>query len=84
MATDSWHLKRFAELERGLAFVGPQGAPLRRSDFRPIWNAAWIEAGAPDIHYHDLRHVGGTLAAATGAILRELMARLGLRAREPR
>jgi integrase len=26
---------------------------------------------------HDLRHVGGTLAATTGASLKELMARLG-------
>jgi integrase len=29
------------------------------------------------LHFHDLRHVGGTLAATTGASLRELMARLG-------
>lgn len=31
----------------------------------------------PGLHFHDLRHVGGTLAAATGATLKELMARLG-------
>lgn len=31
----------------------------------------------PGLHFHDLRHTGGTLAAATGATLRELMARLG-------
>jgi hypothetical protein len=31
----------------------------------------------PGLHFHDLRHVGGTLAAATGASLRELMTRLG-------
>jgi hypothetical protein len=31
----------------------------------------------PGLHFHDLRHVGGTLAAATGASLKELMARLG-------
>jgi integrase len=61
----------------GLVFVGPKGAPLRRSNFRPIWNAARIRAGAPKMHFHDLRHVGGTLAAATGASLKELMARLG-------
>jgi integrase len=73
-----WHLERFAEAgERGLVFVGPKGAPLRRSNFRPIWNAARIRAGAPELHFHDLRHVGGTLAAATGASLKELMARLG-------
>lgn len=29
------------------------------------------------MHFHDLRHTGGTLAAATGASLKELMARLG-------
>jgi integrase len=29
------------------------------------------------LHFHDLRRVGGTLAATTGASLRELMARLG-------
>ena len=31
----------------------------------------------PNLHFHDLRHLGGTLAAATGASLKELMARLG-------
>ena len=31
----------------------------------------------PGLHFHDLRHVGGMLAAATGASLRELMTRLG-------
>lgn len=73
-----WHLERFAEQgEGGLVFVGPKGASLRRSNFRPIWNAACAQAGVPGRHFHDLRHVGGTLAAATGASLKELMARLG-------
>lgn len=45
--------------------------------FRPIWNVACARAGMPGLHFHDLRHVGGTLAAATGASLKELMARLG-------
>jgi hypothetical protein len=72
------HLEQFAAAgERGLVFVGPQGAPLRRSNFRPIWNAACNQAGVPGLHFHDLRHVGGTMAAATGASLKELMARLG-------
>ena len=73
-----WHLDRFAAPgERGLVFVGPKGAALRRSNFRPIWNASTRKAGIPGPHFHDLRHVGGTLAAATGASLKELMARLG-------
>jgi integrase len=29
------------------------------------------------LHFHDLRHTGATLAAALGATVRELMARLG-------
>ena len=73
-----WHLERFAQPgARGLVFAGPTGATLRRSNFRPIWNAACDRAGIPGLHFHHLRHVGGTLAAATGASLKELMARLG-------
>lgn len=73
-----WHLERFAAAgERGLVFVGPKGGPLRRSNFRPLWNAACEQAGVPGLHFDDLRHVGGTLAATTGASLKELMARLG-------
>jgi integrase len=33
-------------------------------------------AGRPDLRFHDLRHTGAVLAAATGATLAELMARL--------
>jgi hypothetical protein len=29
------------------------------------------------LHFHDLRHTGNTLAAASGAKLRDLMARMG-------
>jgi hypothetical protein len=29
------------------------------------------------LQFHDLRHAGGTLSPATGATLKELMARLG-------
>lgn len=73
-----WHLERFSEPgDRGLVFVGPKGAPLRRSNFRRVWTAACAKAGASDLHFHDLRHVGGTLAATTGASLKELMTRLG-------
>jgi integrase len=73
-----WHLERFAEPgEQGLLFVGPQGGRLRRGNFRKIRVKACTKAGAPGTHFHDLRHTGGTLAAATGASLRELMARLG-------
>jgi integrase len=73
-----WHLERFAEDgARGMVFVGPKGGRLRRSNFRKIWNKARLSVGLPGLHFHDLRHTGGTLSAATGASLKELMARLG-------
>lgn len=34
-------------------------------------------AGMDGFRFHDLRHTGNTLAAATGASTRELMARMG-------
>lgn len=72
------HIERYAEPgAHGLVFIGPKGALLRRTNFRPIWVKARTAADAPGFHFHDLRHTGGTLAAATGATLKELMARLG-------
>ncbi|MFA1544366.1 tyrosine-type recombinase/integrase [Actinomadura sp. DLS-62] len=58
-------------------FVGPRGGPLRRSGFRRIWNKVRVDVGLPDLHFHDMRHVGNTLAATTGASLKELMSRMG-------
>ncbi len=73
-----WHLERFAEAgERGFVFVGPKGGQLRRSNFHRTWDKARTSVGLPDLHFHDLRHSGGTLSAVTGATLKELMARLG-------
>ncbi len=73
-----WHLERFAAPgPDSLVFVGPQGGRLRRSNFRDIWIKARDEAGLPGLHLHDLRHTGNTMAAATGASLRQLMERLG-------
>lgn len=41
------------------------------------FNRARRIAGRPDCRFHDLRHFGLTMAAATGATLAELMARAG-------
>jgi len=41
------------------------------------WSAARDATGLRHLHFHDLRHAGNTLAAATGASTRELMARMG-------
>jgi integrase len=75
------HVEWFAEPgPDGLIFVGPLGGRLRRHNFRKQWIAACRAAGIPaemELHFHDLRHTGNTLAAATGASLKELMARMG-------
>lgn len=73
-----WHLRIFAERGNdGRVFVGPKGATPKRTNFHRIWKAATTKAGVPWLHLHDLRHTGATLAAGTGASLRELMERLG-------
>ncbi len=41
------------------------------------WSDAVTAIGATGLHFHDLRHTGNTLAAATGASLKELMVRMG-------
>ena len=63
----------------GLAwvFLGPKGARPTRNNFHLIWDRARRAASIPDLHRHDLRHTGNTLAAETGATLRELMDRMG-------
>src|SRR5262249_46276801 len=72
-----WHLERFAEPgPDGLLFVGRKGGRLRRSNFRELWINACDAAGLTGLHLHDLRHTGNTMAAATGASLRELMERM--------
>jgi integrase len=45
--------------------------------FGKRFDAAREAAGRPDLTFHALRHTGAVLAAQSGAILAELMARLG-------
>jgi integrase len=47
------------------------------SSLYAVYHPAREAAGRPDLRFHDLRHTGAVLAAATGATLAELMARLG-------
>jgi integrase len=62
-----------------LIFTGDKGAPLRRSNVnrQARWPESVSKIGAPGLHFHDLRHTGNTLAAESGASLRDLMARMG-------
>jgi integrase len=61
--------------------VNAQRHRLRRSNFRDIWIKATADAGLAGVYFHDLRRTGNTMAAATGASLRELMERMGTQAR---
>ncbi|MGH9230160.1 MAG: tyrosine-type recombinase/integrase [Acidimicrobiales bacterium] len=67
-----------AEGPEAFLFGGAQGKPLRRATFYTAWHAAVEKVGLPPgFRFHDLRHTGNTLAAATGASTKELMVRLG-------
>jgi integrase len=73
------HLEHFAgKGPDGHLFIGPRGGQLRRSNFRDDWVTARTKAGiTADVHFHDLRHTGNTLASQNGASTRELMTRMG-------
>ncbi len=73
-----WHLAKYVEpRSNGRLFNGSRGGPLRRAVFQRAWNAARLAVGVEHLHFHDLRHTGNTLAAATGASTKELMSRMG-------
>ncbi|TLQ46213.1 tyrosine-type recombinase/integrase [Streptomyces marianii] len=72
------HLAAYAEPGRtGSVFTGERGGQLRRNNFRRLWLRALKTTGLGDVHFHDLRHTGNTLAATGGATTRELMQRMG-------
>ena len=73
------HLDRYAEDgPQGRVFLGPRGGGLRSSTFMARdFTPAVQRLGLSGIRFHDLRHTGNTLAAATGASLADLMARMG-------
>ena len=72
------HIENYTQHgEDDLLFVGPKNGPLRRPNFTRTWRRATEQAGLIGVHFHDLRHTGNHIAAATGASLRELMGRMG-------
>ena len=82
------HLLEHTQAGRdGLLFPGSTGGHLTPSTLygrkatrgRKGWGfyEARAQAGREDLRWHDLRHTGAVLAAATGATLAELMGRLG-------
>jgi integrase len=73
------HLKTHAQWgSEGLLFPTTHGEQYRSPTFyQAYFRKAKEAAGRPDLRFHDLRHTGATLAAASGATLAELMQRLG-------
>jgi integrase len=73
------HLRRFDIGSDDLLFpaAGSRDVHMRPATLYKVFYRAREIAGRPDLRFHDLRHTGAVLAAATGATLAELMARLG-------
>jgi len=72
------HLTEFVEdYSDALLFPSRHGDHLAAPTLYRHWFKAREAAGRPDLRFHDLRDSGAVLAAATGATLAELMARLG-------
>ena len=68
------HLEEFADPgPTGYLFRGVKGGPLREHVWQKKWDEARRRVGLEDLHFHDRRHVANTMAAATGASLRELV-----------
>jgi integrase len=74
------HEHMILHVQRGpgaLMFPAAGGGHMAPSSLYAVYYPARAKAGRPDLRFHDLRHTGAVLTAATGATLAELMARLG-------
>lgn len=62
----------------GDVFTAETGRAPTRTTLGRHWRKAARSAGLPEgVHFHDLRHAAGTLAAQVGATTKELMSRIG-------
>lgn len=78
LASLTIHLDRFTSADKNaLLFTSESGTPLSATSLQRAWSKTRLSIGRPDLHLHDLRHTGLTLAAATGATTAELMHRAG-------
>jgi len=74
----SEHLNCYTAVDAdALVFVSNSGNALTAVSLQKAWSKARSSIGRTDLHIHDLRHTGLTLAAATGATTAELMHRAG-------
>ena len=78
LKTFETHLNNFTAGDKdALLFTTESGTPLTAVSLQRAWSIARASIGRPDLHLHDLRHTGLTLAAVTGATTAELMHRAG-------
>lgn len=56
---------------------GARTERMPRTSLQRAWSRAVAEAGFSNFHIHDIRHIGLTLIAATGAPMKDVMARGG-------
>jgi integrase len=72
------HLERFTGPEASAwVFTGDRGGPLREGVWQHEWAQARVTLGLDHLHFHDLRHGAATMAASTGAGVKEIMYRIG-------
>ena len=71
------HFASPAVRSSGLAFPGPKGAPLRRSNFRRVGAKACSAAELDGLVFHERRHTAAALAIAQGAHPLAIKERLG-------
>lgn len=72
------HLNEFVGPEpTARVFPGTNGGVLAPSSLNKVFYPAREKIGYPEMHWHDLRHTGGTMAAQAGGTLREIQDRLG-------
>ncbi|CAL8969573.1 Tyrosine recombinase XerC [Tessaracoccus sp. O5.2] len=60
-----------------LIFAAATGAPARQAHVNKHFRRAARAIGRDDLHWHDLRHTGATLAYTAGGTVRDVQRRLG-------
>jgi integrase len=71
------HLELYTTARSTVVFPNSKDQPIRRPPSAACGCSPGAVPGLPELRFHDLRHTGNTLAAATGASTKELMARMG-------
>jgi integrase len=71
------HLSEHPGLPTAPVFTRSDGSRLQHHHVHGAWNRARVEVELPRARFHDLRHASLTLAAMSGATLREVMGRAG-------